>query len=52
MKPTRKTVKTAKKAARRCRCCGAPERRDKLGLYSTLTPYSGICADCINRAMR
>ena len=37
---------------RHCRFCGAPEKIGVIGTrqYSNLTPYSGVCCDCLNRA--
>lgn len=35
---------------RHCTICKKPERTD--GILSTLTPYSRICVDCINRILR
>jgi len=32
-----------------CRNCGAPERTD--GIVTNLTPYTRLCADCVNRGM-
>jgi hypothetical protein len=34
---------------RTCKGCGAPEKVNPIG-YSNITPYSGYCVDCINRA--
>ena len=41
----------AKKKARTCRGCGAPEKVDSLG-YSNMAQFVDYCATCIARAKR
>ena len=38
---------TTKRIPRRCQICHEPERSD--GIYTTIAPHWGICADSINR---
>jgi hypothetical protein len=38
----------AKKKPRTCKACGKPEKRSVGGLYTSIAPLLGICADCIN----
>lgn len=33
---------------RKCKLCKKPEKLIFGGLYSTLSPYGQVCADCIN----
>lgn len=39
-----------RKIRRRCRVCGRPEKLYAFG-YSSLTPYSQVCADCLNKIL-
>lgn len=38
--------------ARQCPYCGTPERETATVGYVNLAPFSGACADCINKAVR
>lgn len=37
---------------KRCTQCGKPEKRLAGGFYTTIAPRLGICANCINKALR
>lgn len=41
------TTTTNNTTPRRCKICHEPERSD--GIYTTIAPRMGICADCLNR---
>lgn len=41
--------KAAPSRRRHCPICKAPERISGDGLFSSHSPFAGVCADCVNR---
>jgi hypothetical protein len=41
-----------KREPRKCKICGAAEQKIVGGMYTTIAPHLGICADCINRIIK
>ena len=49
-----RAIKSPRKPGRRCRACRRPERLRSIGgiRLSNISPHLGLCARCINTAMK